>query len=456
MLCVSNWGLLQALNTPLSRLPASALGQSEVLDRAIHRAKWRLLPFLLLMYLFAYLDRANIGYAKQAYQAATGISNAAFAFGAGAFFVTYALFEVPSNLILHRVGARLWLARIMVLWGIISAVMMFANTDTSFWVVRSFLGAAEAGFFPGCILYFTYWFPAKARGQVMAIFYFGSPLALMLGGPLSGMLLELQGLMGLHGWQWMFLVEGLLASVIGIWAYFYLTDRPADAKWMPPEEREALTQAVASEEAAKQSYGTVTFGSVFRNPRLLHFALIYFLIQISGYGVAFYLPTIVSALMNKNVGLMVGLVSSIPWAVAIIACSFWPSLAMKTGYRRSFAFISLMCITVGLAVAGHLPPKFAIAALCFVTAGIISAQPIFWTFPTSYFGGVGAAAGIATINALGNLGGFVAPNVKTWLEKTTGEPQSGLYFLAISAFLAGLLVLALRPYDRLLSDRRPV
>jgi len=443
------------LNTPASRLPASASGHPEVLDRAIHRAKWRLLPFLLLMYLFSYLDRANIGYAKQAYQAATGISNAAFAFGAGAFFVTYALFEVPSNLILHRVGARLWLARIMVLWGGISAAMMFASSDTSFWVVRSFLGAAEAGFFPGCILYFTYWFPAKARGQIMAIFYFGSPLALMVGGPFSGMLLELQGMMGLHGWQWMFLVEGLMASVIGIWAFFYLTDRPADAKWMPPEEREALTQAIASEEAAKQSLGTVTFGAVFRNPQLLHFALIYFLIQISGYGVAFYLPTIVSALMNKNVGLMVGLVSAIPWAFAIVACSFWPGLAMKTGYRRTFAFVSLMGITVGLAFAGHLPPKFAIAALCFVTAGIITAQPIFWTFPTSYFGGVGAAAGIATINALGNLGGFVAPNVKTWLEKATGSPQAGLYFLSISAFLAGLLVLALRPFDTLLSPRRP-
>src|SRR6476469_7075429 len=204
-----------------------------LLDRAIGRAKHRLIPFMLLMYILSYLDRANIGYAKQAYQAATGVTDAAFAFGAGIFLLTYAIFEIPSNLILHRVGARRWMARIMVVWGLVSAAMIFAKSDRSFYIARLLLGAAEAGFFPGSILYLTYWFPASARGQVMGIFYFGAPLALMVGGPLSG----------------------LLASVVGVWALFYLCDRPADASWMPAAEREALQQAIAAEEKAKEACG---------------------------------------------------------------------------------------------------------------------------------------------------------------------------------------------------------
>ncbi len=419
----------------------------DVLDRAIGRAKRRLIPFMLLMYLLSYLDRANIGYAKQAFQVATGVSDAAFAFGAGAFFLTYALFEIPSNLILHRVGARRWMARIMVSWGLISAAMVFAKSDTSFSVLRLLLGAAEAGFFPGSILFLTYWFPAQARGQVMAIFYFGAPLALMLGGPLSGMLLDLGGKFGAQGWQLMFAVEGLMASLVGVWAFFYLTDRPAKASWMPQAERDALTQAIAAEEQAKEAHGTVTFGAVFRNARLLHFAAIYFLIQISGYGVAFYLPTQVSALLGVKVGLRVGFVSAIPWAFAIVAGSFWPALAMRTGYRRTFAFISLTGIAVGLSLSANLPPTLAIAALCLVTAGIITAQPIFWTFPTAYFGGIGAAAAIATINALGNLGGLVAPSVKTWLEQSFNSTTIGLYFLAFTGLLAALLVTRLRVTD---------
>jgi sugar phosphate permease len=419
----------------------------EVLDRAIRRAKRRLIPFMLLMYLLCYLDRANIGYAKQAYQAATGVTDAAFAFGAGIFFLTYALFEIPSNLMLHRVGARIWMARIMVTWGLASASMVFAKTDASFSIVRLLLGAAEAGFFPGSILYLTYWFPAQARGQVMAVFYFGAPLAMMLGGPLSGLLLDLEGKFGLSGWQLMFAAEGLMASLVGVWAFFYLTDNPTRASWMPQNEREALTRATASEEQVKQAQGRVSLGAAFRDPRLLHFVAIYFLIQISGYGVAFYLPTQVSALMGMRVGLLVGLVAAIPWACAIVAGAFWPALAVRTGYCRTFAIISLLGIALGLSLSANLPPRFAIAALCLVTAGIITAQPIFWTFPTAHFGGIGAAAAIATINALGNLGGIAAPNVKTWLEQSLGSTKIGLYFLAGAGLLAALLVAGLRSSD---------
>ena len=208
------------------------VAQTPTLLPTIGKVTRRLLPFLLLMYILAFLDRANVGFAKAAFQADTGISNAAFAFGASIFFLGYALFEVPSNLIMHRVGAKIWMARIMVTWGLISAAMMFAHNETTFYILRVLLGIAEAGFFPGVILYLTYWFPSFARGRAMGLFYFGAPLAFIFGSPLSGMLLEFDGFGGLHGWQWMFMVEGLLASVVGVWAYFYLDNKPADAKWL--------------------------------------------------------------------------------------------------------------------------------------------------------------------------------------------------------------------------------
>lgn len=427
--------------------PAASPGThgEAVLDRAIRRATWRLVPFLILMYMMAYLDRANIGFAKEAYQATTGISDAVFAFAAGIFFLTYAAFEVPSNLVLHRVGARVWMARIMVTWGLVAAAMAFAHGETSFSVIRLLLGAAEAGFFPGAILFMTYWFPARARGRVMGLFYFGSPLALMLGGPISGVLLDLDGLFGLHGWQLMFLIEGLLASAVGIWAYFYLCDRPSEARWMPADEREALSRAIAAEEREKQAAGRVGFRAVLTDPRLLHFAAIYFLIQISGYGVAFYLPTQVGALLGMKVGLLVGLVSAIPWACAIVAATVWPGLAVRTGYRRSFAFVSLLGIAAGLVISANAPPALAIAALCLTTMGIITSQPIFWTFPTGYFGGAAAAGGIAAINAIGNLGGFFAPNVKTAVEEGFQSTAAGLYVLAAAGLAAALLVTLLRP-----------
>lgn len=415
------------------------LNRKSALERATAKATWRLVPFLILMYMLSYLDRANIGFAKQAFQQSTGVSDAAFAFGAGIFFIGYAAFEVPSNLMLHRLGARVWMARIMVTWGILAAAMVLARGDTSFSVLRLLLGLAEAGFFPGAILYMTYWFPARSRGRIMGLFYFGSPLALMFGGPLSGVLLDLDGLFGIEGWQWMFLVEGLLASGVGVWAYWYLTDRPAEARWLTAEERAALVQAIAAEEKAKEAVGKTGFRAVLTDPRLLHFAAIYFLIQISGYGVAFYLPTLVSGLVHMKVGVTVGLIAAIPWTCAIAAAVVWPPLAVRTGYRRSFGIAALLCIGFGLIATGNLAPLPAMIALCFVTMGIICVQPIFWTFPTGYLGGAAAAGGLAVINAIGNLGGFVAPNVKTWAEASFASPSAGLYVLASAPLVAAIL-----------------
>jgi sugar phosphate permease len=410
----------------------------------IAKVTWRLLPFLLLMYVLAFLDRANVGFAKAAFQADTGISNAAYAFGASIFFVGYALFEVPSNLIMHRVGAKIWMARIMVTWGLISAAMMFAHTETTFYVLRVLLGIAEAGFFPGVILYLTYWFPSDARAKAMGLFYFGAPLAFIFGSPLSGLLLEFNGLAGLTGWQWMFMVEGLLATVVGIWAYFYLDDRPQDARWLNADEKRELVTAIETEESHKHAHGPAGVLAALRNSRVLYLSLIYFLIQMSVYGVVFYLPTQVAGLMGRNVGLAVGFVSAIPWVCALAAAYFIPRLSDATGERRMIgsATLAVAGLGIGASVATG-SPLVSMIALCFAAAGFIAVQPIFWTFPTSYLGGVAAAGGIALINSLGALGGFVAPNVKTWAEAAFASQAAGLYLLAGTTLIGALLIFQL-------------
>ncbi|MCK0198193.1 MFS transporter [Ancylobacter sp. 6x-1] len=414
------------------------------LGATIDKVTKRLLPFLLLMYVLAFLDRANVGFAKKAFQADTGISDAAFAFGASIFFLGYALFEVPSNLIMHRVGARIWMARIMVTWGLISAAMMFAHTETVFYVLRVLLGIAEAGFFPGVILYLTYWFPSMARGRAMGLFYFGAPLAFIFGSPLSGLLLEFDGFSGLHGWQWMFLVEGLLATLVGVWAYFYLDNRPNEAKWLTSAEKATLDAALSAEENVKQAHGPRGTLAALKNGRVLYFALIYFIIQMSVYGVVFYLPTQVASLLGTKVGFTVGLVTAIPWLCAMLATYFLPRWSDRTGERRLFAGGILVVCAAGIAASvATNSPVLSLLALCFAAAGFISVQPIFWTLPTGYLGGIAAAGGIALINSLGSLGGFVAPNVKTWAETTFASTSAGLYLLAGTTLIGAVLVFAL-------------
>lgn len=420
------------------------VAQSPTLTSTIDKVTRRLLPFLLLMYVLAFLDRANVGFAKVAFQADTGISNASFALGASLFFLGYALFEVPSNLIMHRVGAKMWMARIMISWGLISAAMMFAHDATTFYILRVLLGIAEAGFFPGVILYLTYWFPSFARGRAMGLFYFGAPIAFIIGSPLSGLLLEFDGFWQLHGWQWMFLIEGLLASVVGVWAYFYLDNKPKDAKWLTAQEKSALDQALQAEEAVKNAHGPHNTWAVLKNGRVLYFSLIYLIIQMSVYGVVFYLPTQVAGLMGTKVGLMVGFVAAIPWVCAMVATYFLPRWSDKTGERRLFAAGILVVCAAGIAasVASN-SPALSLIALCFAAAGFISVQPIFWTLPTGYLGGVAAAGGIALINSLGNVGGFIAPNVKTWAETFFNSSAAGLYILACTTLVGAVLIFAL-------------
>jgi MFS family permease len=406
----------------------------------VRKVTLRLIPILLLMYILAFLDRANLGFAKAAWQADTGISDAAYALGAGIFFLGYALFEVPSNLIMRKVGAKIWLARIMVSWGIVSALMMFATNEWIFYLLRVLLGITEAGFFPGVILFLTYWIPLKFRARVNGLFYFGAPLAFIFGGPMSGMLLDLDGKMGLHGWQLMFLVTGILTVAIGIVAFFYLDNSPKDAKWLSEGERSTLLAALEAEDSAKENHSPRGALRALANPVVLYFAAIYLTIQMSVYGVTFYLPTQIATIVGKPVGLEVGLLTAVPWTFALIVTFVLSRLADSTGQRRLIATCALAAAGVGIVLSAVIQdPLIALAALSVGAAGFISVQPVFWTLPTSFLLGAAAASGIALINSLGSLGGFLAPVLKNWADATFGD-SAGLIILAAIALVGAALI----------------
>lgn len=427
---------------PALNLPPAVVSTSDpTLDRAISRAVRRLTPFLMLIYVVSFLDRSNIGFAKQALERSVGISESIYALGAGLFFISYSLCGFPSNLILHKVGAKKWLAFLMVGWGVVSMANMFVSGATSFYLLRLLLGVLESGFFPGAILYLTYWFPNSIRGRVLGLFYLGIPLALILGGPLSGLLLEIRPLFGLQSWQWMFLVEGFMAVVLGLFAFWYLDNRPANASWLRAEEKQALANALALEEEKRRSTGPAKLLPMFRNLRVMHFLLIYALIQISTYGAVFYLPAEISVLMHRPVGIEVGLVSAIPWICTLIAVYFLPGVADKLHKHRQLASLTLMisgCASLTFPTAG---PRIGLAMLSLAAAGFIAVQPLFWMFPTRYLADRAAAGGIAVIG-MGNLGGFLAPNLKVWADAHFGSQHAGLYLLAgLTILNAGLISL---------------
>lgn len=428
---------------------------SPLAEAAGRKAMRRLLPFLLLMYVLAFLDRANIGFAQKALQGDTGLSDAAFAFGAGVFFVGYALFEVPSNLALHRVGARVWMCRIMVTWGLVSAAMAWVQSPTSFYALRFLLGVAEAGFFPGIIYYLTQWFPQSARARAIGVFYFGAPLAFIFGGPLSGFLIDLHGTFGLAGWKWLFLVEGALASLVGVWAWWYLVDKPEDARWLDADERRALCAAIRldAHEAAVRGPGNAFAALLDR--RVLAYAVIYALIQMSVYGVIFFLPQQVASIVGAKVGLKVGLLAAVPWLCAVALTWFVPRRADRVGSHRAWTVRLLVMSGLGIVVsgiagsAGGTPGGVvAMLGLCCAASGFIAAQPLFWTFPAHDLAGVASASGIALINSLGGLGGFFAPMLRAAADRGFASHAAGLELLGLASLAAALLVVIVVPRDR--------
>ncbi|WP_233271722.1 MFS transporter [Paraburkholderia acidiphila] len=421
-------------------------------EAAGRKAMRRLLPFLLLMYVLAFLDRANIGFAQKALQHDTGLSDAAFAFGAGVFFVGYALFEVPSNLALHRVGARIWMCRIMVTWGLISAAMAWVQSPTSFYVLRFLLGVAEAGFFPGIIYYLTQWFPQSSRARAIGVFYFGAPLAFIFGGPLSGLLIEMHGTFGLAGWKWLFLVEGGLASIVGVWAFWYLVDKPEDARWLNADERRALASAIQLDTREAAAHGPRDALAALFDRRVLAYAGIYALIQMSVYGVIFFLPQQVASIMGASVGLKVGLLAAVPWLCAVALTWIVPRRADRLGGHRAWAARLLVMSGAGIVVSGvagglggTAGAIVAMVGLCCAASGFIAAQPLFWTFPARDLAGAASASGIALINSLGGLGGFVAPMLRAAADRNFASHAAGLELLGLASIAAALLILIVAP-----------
>jgi D-galactonate transporter len=410
-------------------------------DALYGRVSRRLLPFLFLCYVAAYLDRVNVGFAKLQMQADLALSDTVYGIGAGIFFVGYFLFEVPSNLLMERVGARRWIARIMISWGLVSAATMFATGPASFYVLRFLLGVAEAGFFPGVVLYLTYWYPAHRRARIVALFMSGVAVAGVLGGPLSGAIMAaFAGQAGLHGWQWLFLLEGIPSIALGIWTLFYLDDSIRAARWLGDADKAILEGALAAEARSKQH---LPLRRVFASGTVWMLALVYFLFVMGLYGVSFWLPQLL-----KNSGVRdvfhIGLLTAIPYGVAAVAMVLAARHSDRSGERRWHTAIAGFAGAAGLAAAtlyAH-DTVLALAALSVATAGILTTFPIFWSLPTALLGGTAAAAGIALVNSVGNLAGFASPYLVGAIRDATGSTAPGMMVLAASLVLGGLLVLA--------------
>jgi ACS family tartrate transporter-like MFS transporter len=407
----------------------------------MRRVAWRLVPFICLLYFIAFIDRVNIGFAALTMNKDLGFSASVFGFGAGVFFFGYFLFEVPSNIILDKVGARLWIARVMITWGFLSGAFAFIRGETSFYVLRFLLGAAEAGFFPGIILYLSYWFPSRYRAAVVSLFMAAAPISVLLGSPLSSLLLEMDGVLGLHGWQWMFIVEAVPAVLLGVAVLFYLTDRPEAATWLADDQRAWLVAEMNAERAAKQPSARHSLLSGLADARVLALALIYFGTSAGLYTLGIWAPQIIKGLGLST--MTVGLLNAVPPTAAVVAMVLWARHSDRTGERTWHVVIACLAASLGLVLAGGASSVVGVvAALSLVNVGISSAKPPLWAMPTMFLSGPAAAVGIATINAIGNLGGFVGPWVIGWIKDRTGSFAGGLYFVAGLLVLSAILTLA--------------
>ena len=422
--------------------------------RTMKRVMLRLVPFLILCYFIAYLDRVNVGFAALQMNKALGFSASAFGFGAGIFFIAYFFFEVPSNLLLERFGARKWIARIMFTWGVLAALMAYIphiaqatglSNAYVFYGLRVLLGIAEAGFFPGIIYLLTLWFPAKYRGRVVGYFMAAIPLSTVIGGPISGALLQMDGISGMQGWQWLYLIEALPALVLAFVVFFYLTDKPQNAHWLADDERNWLVDRQAQERAHRESVHSFSVKEAIFNPRVLAIALIYFGANATNYGLSFFLPQIVKAFGLSN--LQTGFVTSLPYAVGVISMVLWGRHSDRTLERRWHVAIALMVAAGGIAASAGLDnPVLKMIALSIAGFGIFGCLPIIWTLPASFLSGAAAAGGIAAINSLGNLAGFFGPYAMGWIKDSTGGFGAGLLCLA-GAGMVGVAAVLLLHHD---------
>ena len=410
--------------------------------KTYRKVAWRVLPLLVVCYLVAYLDRVNVGFAKLQMLTDLHLSETVYGIGAGIFFIGYFVFEVPSNVILHRVGARVWIARIMVTWGLLSAAMMFVSSAPMFYVMRFFLGVAEAGFFPGIILYLTYWYPAHRRARMTAVFMTAIALSGVVGGPMSGWIVQqMAGVNGWAGWQWLFLGEGLPSVLVGCVVLFYLDDRIDHATWLSDAEKALLARGIALEADQKHEQPV---GRVLMSGRVWLVSLIYFSFVMGLYGVSFWLPSIIKAIGIKSV-LQIGLLTAIPWGFAALAMVLVSRRSDRQAERRWHIAVPALLGAVGLVLSVLAGQNVAVAMLGLTigTMGIMSTLPLFWSLPTAFLAGTGAAAGIALINSIGNLAGFVSPYAVGWLKDQTSSTDAGMYLLAASLVVGALLTLAI-------------
>jgi MFS family permease len=443
-------------------------GDSNVSDRAARRASrkaaWRLIPFLTLCYVIAFLDRVNVGFAALTMNKELGLTAEMFGFGAGVFFFGYFIFEVPSNLVLERVGARRWIARIMISWGVISASFAFVpsisamfnslgfsffDNARTFYLMRFIFGAAEAGFFPGIILYLTYWFKADERARWVGVFFMGAPLTLVIGGPISGFVLDsLDGSMGLGGWQWLFIIEGVPSVLVGLWALRHLTDKPIEAAWLDPDERVALQARIDHERKSREAIRHYKLGEALTNPRVLGLSLVLFGIVSGEFGLVYWLPQIVKGVATDigldnvtgiSINALTGYLIAIPYAFATVAMIWWARHSDVTHERVWHVVCPVVVSGLSLIGAAYLGnPVLAAVALTISVMGL-AANAIFWTLPTGFLTGSAAAGGIALINSIGNLGGFAGPYAIGWIKDATGDVTLGLVVLAACSIMAGVV-----------------
>jgi ACS family tartrate transporter-like MFS transporter len=431
----------------------------ELETRTLGRVTKRLVPFLILCYFIAYLDRVNVGFAALQMNKDLGLSSSAFGFGAGIFFIAYFFFEVPSNLLLEKFGARRWIARIMFTWGILAGAMAFIpgisrvtglSAAHVFYTLRVLLGIAEAGFFPGIIFLLTLWFPAAYRARVVGYFMVAIPLSTVIGAPISGALLNLDKVANLAGWQWVYLIEALPALFLSFVVLFYLTDKPADATWLAPEERDWLVTRQAQERAQREAVRSFSVREALFNPRVLAVALIYFGANATNYGLSFFLPQIVKGFGLGNV--QTGLVTSLPYIVGAFSMILWGRRSDRKLERKWHVAIPLLVAAGGIAASTALDdPVLKMIALSIAGFGIFGCLPVIWTLPAAFLSGAAAAGGIAAVNSLGNLAGFFGPYAMGWIKDSTGSFAAGLLCLS-GAGLVGVAAVLLLRHDSALEN----